>query len=33
VRSSAAMQAGLSIVNHIFDNADANRVADAGCPL
>lgn len=33
VRSSAAMQAGLSIVNHMFDNADANRVADAGCPL
>ena len=33
VRSSAAMQAGLSIVNHIFDAADANRVADAGCPL
>ncbi len=33
VWSSAAMQAGMSIVNHIFDNADANRVADAGCPL
>jgi hypothetical protein len=33
VRSSAAMDAGLSIVNHIFDAADANRVADAGCPL
>ncbi|MGQ3300509.1 hypothetical protein [Reyranella sp.] len=33
VRSSAAMEAGLSIVNHIFDAADANRVADAGCPL
>lgn len=33
VRSSAAMQAGLSIVDHIFDNADANRVGDAGCPL
>lgn len=33
VRSSAAMQAGLSIVNHIFDNADASRVGDAGCPL
>ncbi|WP_295138671.1 hypothetical protein [uncultured Reyranella sp.] len=33
VRSSAAMQAGLSIVNHIFDGADANRVADAGCPI
>jgi hypothetical protein len=33
VRSSAAMQAGLSIVNHIFDGADANRVGDAGCPI
>ncbi len=33
VRASAAMQAGLSIVNHIFDGADANRVGDAGCPL
>lgn len=33
VRSSQAMAGGLSIVNHIFDNADANRVADAGCPL
>ena len=33
VRSSAAMQAGLSIVNHIFDAADASRVGDAGCPL
>ncbi len=32
-RSSQAMSAGLSIVNHIFDNADANSVADAGCPL
>ena len=31
VPSSAAMQAGLSIVNNIFDNADSNRVGDAGC--
>lgn len=33
VPASAAMQAGLAIVNNIFDHADANRVGDAGCPL
>lgn len=33
VPSSTVMQAGLAIVNNIFDHADANRVADAGCPF
>lgn len=31
VPSSDAMSAGLGIVNNIFDNADNNRVGDAGC--
>lgn len=31
VPSSQAMKAGLGIVNNIFDNADNNRVGDAGC--
>jgi hypothetical protein len=29
----AAEQAGLSMIDNIFDEADKNRIADAGCPL
>jgi hypothetical protein len=32
-RSDMAQRAGEMIINNIFDNADKNRVGDAGCPL
>jgi hypothetical protein len=31
--SSMAQRAGEMMINSIFDNADKNRVGDAGCPL
>ncbi|HYD04999.1 MAG TPA: hypothetical protein VEC60_04700, partial [Reyranella sp.] len=31
--SGAAENAGLAMIDTIFDEADKNRVADAGCPL
>lgn len=32
-RSDMAQRAGEMMINNIFDNADKNRVGDAGCPL
>jgi hypothetical protein len=32
-RSDMAQRAGEMMINSIFDNADKNRVGDAGCPL
>lgn len=32
-QSSIAQRAGEAIINNMFDNADNNRVGDAGCPL
>jgi hypothetical protein len=32
-QSSAAQRAGEAMINTMFDNADHNRVGDAGCPL
>jgi len=31
--SGAAENAGLAMIDTIFDQADKNRIADAGCPL
>ncbi len=31
--SNQAMQAGVSMIDNIFNAADKNRVGDAGCPL
>jgi len=31
--SGTAEAAGLSMVDAIFDQADKNRIGDAGCPL
>ena len=31
--SNAAMQAGVSMIDNIFGDADKNRIGDAGCPL
>jgi len=33
VQSNAAEQAGTSMIDNIFNDADNNRRADAGCPL
>jgi len=33
VQSNAAEQAGTSMIDNIFNDADNNRVGDAGCPL
>jgi hypothetical protein len=32
-QSSNAQRAGEAMINNMFDNADNNRVGDAGCPL
>ena len=32
-QADIAQRAGEAMINHIFDNADKNRVGDAGCPL
>ena len=32
-QSDSAQRAGEAMINNIFDNADRNRVGDAGCPL
>lgn len=32
-QADIAQRAGEMMINHIFDNADKNRVGDAGCPL
>ena len=32
-QADIAQRAGEMMINNIFDNADKNRVGDAGCPL
>jgi hypothetical protein len=32
-QANTAMQAGVAMIDNIFDNADKNRIGDAGCPL